>query len=750
MNRLKIGFIGNPNSGKSTIFNELTGLNQKTGNWPGVTVEKKVGEFIHNDEIKVEVIDLPGLYSLGIAEKKTLDQKIAIDYINANEFDYIINIVDSTNLARSLYLTLQLLERNIPVILVLNMDDNAKKGGIHVDSESLSKILKIPIIKISAKKSRDVIKLKKFIVNKHDIKTDIFSLYPELIQKFYHEILRLLKKDEQSCENIISIMEGESKNHSVEIQNYIKNINNKIIGESGDNLDFVFVNTRHKLIKDIYDKVVKTEDDLRSCFSDKLDNIIINRYLGIPILMIVIYFIFLFALKMGGIFQYSFNLFGEATFVDIPILLLGKVFNNEFILLVIEGLGMGIQIVFSFIPIIFSMYFVLSFLEDSGYMPRAALISNRLLRALKLPAQSFFPLIVGLGCNVPSISSTRILKDNLDRINTILISPFVSCSARLAVYTLFCFVFFPNNTHNIIFFLYLLGIVMAIITGLILKNKEDDRDLTCNNIIELPNYKMPKFKTIFLSSYLRSKSFAFGAGKTIIVVFFLLHMINSIKIPTGNSADIQERESIINIVGKKIVVIFEPIGLKKENWPAGVSLITGIFAKEVVIGTLVSLYSENNTNEIKNRNIIDKYKRAILNIPIEFYELIKNLSGFQIVPENYNDFYHENSVDNHVLKNIKGNFDNDLSVLSYMIFVLLYFPCVAVFGAISNEIGVKWAIISAIWSTGSAYAISTIFFQVSNFFVFGEINIGYLFLGILLFITLAFALRKFSRYNLLS
>lgn len=743
MRHITIGAIGNPNSGKSTIFNELTGLDQKTGNWSGVTVEKKIGSILFRD-CKISIIDLPGVYSLGVKESKSLDQNVALKFISEEKFDYLVNVIDSTNLRRNLYFTLQLLERKVPVVLVLNMDDLAKKMGIVVDEIALSKILSCPVIKISAKNQEDILRLKDFLIGcKENLELcDIFKLYPEEIQNHYANLEGFLKSHNHNLtdNDKILLMEGSLSGYHAEIQDFARLMHVDIEKKFGQTSDFALVNSRYMAIDKVLKKVLKTETDVTESISDKLDNIFLNKFLGFPIFLFIMYLMFVFSINLGGAFQDFFSLSAAATFIDIPMLIISKIHDAEWLKIIIQGLGGGIQTVVTFIPIIVAMYIFLSFLEESGYIARAAVIGNKLMKYIGLPGQSFFPLMIGLGCNVPAIIGARILNDQRERIATIMMAPFVSCTARLAVYMMFCFIFFPNNTQNVIFFLYTLGILMAIITGLLMKVK--DSAVSSCMLMELPEYKLPKIKTIIRNSILRTKSFVFGAGKTIMVIFFILHIINVIKIPTKNyMSGIIEDTSLINIIGQKVNPIFEPMGFKEKNWPAAVGIFAGIFAKEVVVGVLVSLYADDVSEE-ESSSIIEKYKNAVMSVP-------KNLSlGYaQDFAEDQDDkgsYYKENKLNNAIINNINENFDDKLTVLSYLIFILLYLPCVSVFGVIANEIGKKWAVISSLWSSLSAYAVAIIFYQTANLALYATANYKFLALGTFIFCASAFSLKLLS------
>ena len=751
MEKLSVGIIGNPNSGKSTIFNQLTGLAQKTGNWSGVTVEKRTGKFKFKN-CEVQLIDLPGLYSLGIGGKTSLDQDITINYIKAENFNFLINVIDSANFKRNLYLTFQLIERKIPVIIVLNMDDIAKDKDIIIDEKKLSQTLKCPVIAISAKKTNDINKLKDFLIKNKNIQNnvDIFDFYSKKIKEYYSNLegfLNANKLDEISNNDKITIIEGNYVNYGDKIKEFAKKICDNIEKEFGQTSDFVLVNCRYAFIEEFFKKVCKNQSVNSESFSDKIDNVVLNKILGVPIFLMILYLMFVFCINAGGAFQEFFSLIAEATFIDIPLLITSKFYISDWLNILIYGLGGAIQTVASFIPIIAAMYIFLSILEDSGYIARSAVIANKIMRFLGLSGHSFLPLIIGLGCNVPAITGTRVLYNHNERISTIMMSPFVSCTARLAVYTLFCYIFFPNNTQNIIFILYIIGILMAILTGLLVKNRSQ-KIINSNMLIELPDYKLPKLGTIINSSFLKTKSFIFGAGKTIVVVFFIVHLVNTIKIPIKNEFGTYDNENVINVIGRKLTPIFKPMGLQEKNWPATVGIITGIFAKEVVVGTLISLYADksNDPDLVTNLSILSKYKKAFLSIP-------KKITG--IFTDNFDklyylgnddtkkDYFDDNEVSNKIIKNILNNFDDKLAVLSYLIFILIYFPCVSVFGVISNEIGKKWAAASALWSTLSAYSVSIIFYQTSHLIVNGGINYYYFSLGISTFLISAASLRYF-------
>ena len=388
MEKISVGIIGNPNSGKSTIFNQLTGLAQKTGNWSGVTVEKRTGKFKFKN-CEVQLIDLPGLYSLGIGGKTSLDQDITINYIKAENFNFLINVIDSANFKRNLYLTFQLIERKIPVIIVLNMDDIAKDKDIIIDEKKLSQTLKCPVIAISAKKTNDINKLKDFLIKNKNIQNnvDIFDFYSKKIKEYYSNLegfLNANKLDEISNNDKITIIEGNYVNYRDKIKEFAKEICDNIEKEFGQTSDFVLVNCRYAFIEEFFKKVCKNQSVNSESFSDKIDNVVLNKILGVPIFLMILYLMFVFCINAGGAFQEFFSLIAEATFIDIPLLITSKFYISDWLNILIYGLGGAIQTVASFIPIIAAMYIFLSILEDSGYIARSAVIANKIMRFLGL------------------------------------------------------------------------------------------------------------------------------------------------------------------------------------------------------------------------------------------------------------------------------------------------------------------------------------------------------------------------------
>ena len=666
----RIALIGNPNCGKTTLFNVLTGTNQRVGNWPGVTVEKKSGYFKLADE-KLEIVDLPGIYSLE-QEHCGIDEKIASDYLGQAEISLIINIVDATNLERNLVLTQQLLEKSIPVIVVLNMLDVAEQQGITISHHTLAKHIDVPIIEMVAARKHGVVDLiacLKSVIAKPqlglaNLEIDNSDLTEEPIIKRYHQSRRLVD----------GVVEVSPTHHSI---------------------------------------------------SERIDNVVLNRWLGVPFFLLMIYLMFTFAVNLGAVFIDFFDILLTALIVDGTSWLLSNVLPEilvaeVLITLVAQGVGGGITLVATFIPVIGFLYLCLSALEDSGYMSRAAFVIDRLMLGIGLPGNAFVPLIVGFGCNVPAVMAARTLSRDSDRLMTISMAPFMSCGARLTVYALFAAAFFRENGQNIVFGLYLLGILLAVLTGWIFRKQLFPGEIT-PSLQEMPAYHAPILRNILLTTWFRLKGFIFRAGKTIVMVVIVLNFLNSIgsDLSFGNE---DSEDSVLSVIGKAITPAFIPLGLERNNWPATVGLFTGMFAKEAIVGTLDALYSEpQNETETGPPDLLAATGEAFASIGAELVSLgdslgdplgisIGDVSNVEVVAQ-------EQEVSGNTLTNMAAMFNGPFSAFCYLVFVLLYAPCVAVLGAVNKEAGWRWTLLVFGWCTGLAYITATVIYQIGTFSV---------------------------------
>ena len=666
----KIALIGNPNCGKTTLFNVLTGANQKVGNWPGVTVEKKFGYFKLENE-SIELVDLPGIYSLE-QDYSGIDEKIAQDYLEQDAIDLIINIVDATNLERSLVLTQQLMDRDVPMLLVMNMLDVAQQQGITVSTKMLADKLQLPVIEMIASQKRGVDELCSKLTRK-------INSAPETVSKNESQQPlasttteeKLLQRYHQSRQLINGVVEVSPTHHSL---------------------------------------------------SERIDAVVINKWLGIPFFLLMIYMIFTIAVNLGAVFIDFFDILFDAVLVDGTTWLLREVSAHEVIVtLLAQGVGGGITLVATFIPVIGFLYLCLSVLEDSGYMSRAAFVIDRAMSGIGLPGNAFVPLIVGFGCNVPAVMAARSLGRDSDRLMTIAMAPFMSCGARLTVYALFAAAFFQENGQNIVFGLYLLGIALAIFTGWIFRKQLFTDEIT-PSFQEMPAYHVPIIRNILLTTWFRLKSFILRAGKTIVVVVIGLSFLNSIStdLSFGNE---DSENSILSVIGKSITPAFAPLGIEEDNWPATVGLFTGMFAKEAIVGTLDALYSESSADAYDGSppDLIAAVGEAFSSIGTELVALSSSMAdplGISIGDVSDLDAVaDEQDIESSTLTNMAALFSGPFAAFCYLVFILLYAPCVAVLGAITKEAGWHWMLLVFGWSTGLAYITATVIYQIGTFTV---------------------------------
>ncbi|BAP57849.1 ferrous iron transporter FeoB [Thioploca ingrica] len=732
MNHLVIGVVGNPNCGKTTLFNVLTGSRQRVGNWPGVTVDRKVGYYQHQGH-DIELVDLPGIYSLDITPGMTsLDEQIAQNYILSGEAHLIVNIIDAANLERNLYLTTQLLEIGIPLVIAINMMDIAKQRQIKIDLAGLAKQLGVPVIPISAAHRQGIEELKTVINQAAEAGAipPVQVEYPEIIEQGITQLSPTvhthLPKHKQSHVRWITLKLLEDDTSAIAViaeplQQAITKWQQQIADELDDEeVDILVADSRYAFIADLVEATVKTTGKVTRTLSDKIDKIVLNRTLGIPIFLVIMYLMFMFTINLGGAFIDFFDIFvGTLAVEGFGELLALLGLPPALITLLANGIGGGIQVIATFIPVIGFLYLFLSFLEDSGYMARAAFVMDRFMRFVGLPGKSFVPLIVGFGCNVPAIMATRTLENQRDRILTILMNPFMSCGARLPVYALFAAVFFPVGGQNLVFGLYLLGIAAAVMTGLIMKNTLLKGE-AAPFVMELPPYHLPTLQSIVLRTWERLKSFMFRAGQVIVPMVLVLTFLNSWG-TDGSFGNENSNKSVLSEIGRTLTPVFSPMGITEENWPATVGILTGVLAKEAVVGTLDALYAQLAQTDAgiktvkKTFNFWQGMAAAVATIPNNLVQVKDSL----LEPFNVN-VGHVNktaavAVNSMTFSAMLARFDGQVGAFAYLLFILLYFPCAAATAAIYRETNLSWTVFIASWTTGLAYLWATLFYQLATF-----------------------------------
>jgi ferrous iron transport protein B len=746
-----VAIAGNPNCGKSTLFNGLTRSTQSIGNWPGVTVEKKEGTC-RCDGVSIHVVDLPGIYSL---TAHTEDEQVARGYLLSRKADLIINILDATNLERNLYLTTQLLEMKIPFIIVLNMMDLAERKHITIDSAHMEAHLGVPVVPISAVKREDVERVKKAlsralgstrvsntrVAYSNEIEEIISSISPHLEPvslKMGTDVrwtaVKVVENDHWVIDRVVR--EGAlSRTRIREVQTGLE----KLLGEPSDTLvaDYRYGFT-HGIVRD-----VERRREERRSLTERIDRVVLSGALGVPIFLIVMYVMFFVTMNVGGAFIDFFDGFFGTIFVDGFSALLNRLNAPVWAVTVLAGgVGGGIRTMAAFVPIIFMMFFMLSILEDSGYMARAAFVMDRFMRWIGLPGKAFVPLLVGFGCTVPAIMATRTLENRRDRALTVFITPFMSCGARFPVYALFAAAFFSRRANAVVFSLYLVGVVLAILTGLLLKSTLFRGEPT-PFVMELPPYHSPRFRHIMHHSWIRLKLFMLRA-RVLIPMVILLSFLNSFGID-GSFGNENTENSLLSKVGKTITPVFSPIGISRDNWPASVALFSGIFSKEAVIGTLNALYSQmdmategdrpkggspfresaRGATEGSARGATDSgegYEEAPFSLGPGLLDALRtvprNLTGLGTALANplgaSTGVVQQPERDSGLFRALRARFsEGPAQAYAYLLFVLIYVPCIVAVSAIAREIGPLLAALSVLYLTLLGWIVSTLFFQLA-------------------------------------
>ncbi len=727
-----VGVVGNPNCGKTTLFNVLTGSRQHVGNWPGVTVEKKTGEYSF-DHKRIELVDLPGTYSLEAADDQvSLDEKVARDYVASKQADLIINIVDASNIERNLYLTSQLIEMRVPMILVLNMMDAVKQRGIKIDINYLEQLLGCPVIPITAS-TKDGIGTLKTAINSAAITKPIPSVkinYNSVLEQAIADISPLLLEaaEQQSCDLrwlAVRLLEDDTlakKIAGTALLPTVVTLQRRVETETDDEIDILAADARYGFVNELTNGAVCKLTEVGRHATDKIDSIVLNRYLGIPIFLFVMYAMFMFTINIGSAFVDFFEQLVGALLIDgLSLALTDLDWPQWLVVLITNGVGGGIQVVATFIPIVGFLFMVLSALEDSGYMSRAAFVMDRFMRMIGLPGKSFVPMIVGFGCNVPAIMATRTLENRRDRILTNLMNPFMSCGARLPVYALFAAAFFPVGGQNLVFGLYLLGIAVAVLTGLIMRHTLFKGE-SAPFIMELPAYHMPTVSGVFIRTWDRLKSFLLNAGKVIVPMVLVLNFLNALGID-GSFGQENSNKSVLSEIGRSLTPVFKPMGIEKDNWPATVGIFTGVLAKEAVVGTLDALYSQLATDATAADKAPFNFEQALISACLTVPENLQAVAGNLLDPlgldigsvGDVNAAAGEQEVNTATFAAMQQSFDGKAGAFAYLLFILLYAPCVAATAAIYRETSLNWTVFVVCWTTGIAYMTATIFYQAMSY-----------------------------------
>ncbi len=704
---LVIAVAGNPNAGKSTLINAIAGSRLHVGNWPGVTVEKKEAEFEHAGQM-IKLVDLPGTYSLSPYSQEEI---IARDYLVSEKPDLIINVVDSTNLERNLYLTVQLLELGIPMIMALNIYDEAEAKGYRFDIKHIESTLGITVIPTSATRKtglEELLAATVKIAGGHDQKRPRILNYGEDIELVLPCILDSIDKKHPALFDryperwlLLKILEGDKvvmKETGLESNDIPAQPLKHLYQAHGDDIEGLLADIRYGLASGLCREAL-TKPELRNvALTEKIDRIVLNRFLGIPIFMAAMWLLFKLTFDLSAPFGEWIKAMNEGPFKRWASAILGSIGAPDWtISLVNDGVIAGVGFVLVFVPVIFCMMFFITFLEGSGYMARAAFIMDRAMHSIGLHGKSFIPMLLGFGCNVPGIYATRTLENQKDKILTALLIPLMSCGARLPVYVVFIGVFFPENSGTVLWSLYILGILLAVFMGLIFK-KTIFRGEAPMFIMELPPYRMPSFSSLCLHTWEKGKHFIYKAGTYIFAVSILVWFM--LNLPWGVES---KRDSYLGQAGAAVAPIFQPVGF--GTWEASAALITGVIAKEIVVGTMGEIYTPKKEEEKK---VVPTLGEDLKEIVVSFGEASKKavVSVLNIPqPE-------EKEEDKSALNQaIKDGF-TPLSSYAFMAFVLLYMPCMIVAAAMRQEFGTwKWVAVGFTYQTVLAWVVALIIYQ---------------------------------------
>jgi ferrous iron transport protein B len=763
MTNWTIALLGNPNCGKTTLFNALTGANQRVGNWPGVTVDRKEGRYRYDDHT-VTVVDLPGIYAIDAEDDGSIDEKIARDYLLSGEPQVVVNIVDASNLERNLYLTTQVLEMGVPLVVALNMVDVAKEQGTRVNPDLLSERLGCPVIPMVAAYGQGIEELRycldEFLPAPQRPRAQV--VYPTVIEESLEALIPAIAADHPTPRDrwtALKLLEYEDANIPNVTQEQLRLVaeqRHRIHQVLGEDIDIAVADSRYGYAHRLVQEVAIRPRQVSLTRSDRIDQVVLNRWLGIPIFLAVMYLLFMFAINVGGAFIDFFDILFGTIFVDGFGRLLSAIGLPDLVTVVLaDGMGGGIQTVATFIPVIGALFLFLAFLEDSGYMARAAFVMDRFMRFVGLPGKSFVPMLVGFGCNVPAIMATRTLESRRDRILTILMNPFMSCGARLPVYALFAAAFFPAAGQNIVFLLYLIGMGMAVLTGLIMKYTLLKGE-AAPFVIELPTYHLPTVKGVLLRTWERLQSFIIRAGKVIVVMVMVLSLLNTIG-TDGSIGNEDSENSILSSVSQTITPVFAPMGIRQENWPATVGIFTGVFAKEAVVGTLDSLYGQLGQDEAiaagvdleeEEFDFFGSIGEAFATIPANLADVpstlfdplglsVGDVSDTETAAE-------EQEVAFTTFGQMALRFDGRVGAFAYLLFVLMYFPCVAAMGAVYRETNAGWTTFVGLWTTGLAYWSATLYYQVMTFQRHPISSTAWI-VSLVLIFAITIALMRYSR-----
>ncbi|KZL05453.1 Ferrous iron transport protein B [Pseudovibrio axinellae] len=722
----QVHLLGTANSGKSSLFNKLTGRSQVIGNWPGVTVDRKTG-ICETPGLDLALMDLPGVATLSSPEDDRIDERITRQALLNDRPAALAVVLDPIALERSLAILMQALAFDVPVIAVMTKADLWPQGVLQDAADRLSAALALPVVATSVHDAPSLAVLREELlvaINEPHapsrLLTDPFDLIKP-VQTLAEDIARLAPELSDSALPLAHrLMEGDKLAREMVPPSVLvkaTQISDECAERLQDPTELVMATSYFNRAFSLAQLMELPEPHNVRSFSDKIDRFVLSKWAGPFVFLGIMYVMFFVAINVSSYFIDLFDGLGDALFIQTPLSLLYALgLESGAAEMVITAIGGGLQTVGTFAPIVGLLFLCQIFLEQSGYMARAAVVADGLMRRIGLPGRAFLPLILGFGCTVPAVIATRTLATERERVVTSMMAPFMSCGARLPVYALFAAAFFPVNGQNIVFALYLLGVGVAIFTGWAL-SRSFYKGQSASLAIELPTYQMPQLSQVMKLVWTRLKIFLFGAGKIIVTVVAVLTILNSVDF-TGNFGNEANGRSVLAVVSKQVTPIFSPMGLSQDDWPATVGLVTGIFAKEAVVGTLQTLYV---TTEDEGdapapletaKAAIDTFTTSIVDLTSQMLDPlgvdIGDISTVEAAAE-------EQQVEVGLFTALASHFDGKVGAFAYMIAVLLYIPCTAALATIWREVGRNWALFAAGWTTLLAYSGASLSYQIGTF-----------------------------------
>lgn len=744
-----IALAGNPNVGKSTLFNALTGSRQHVGNWPGKTVEKKEGQLRIGDQ-EILVVDLPGTYSL---TAYSIEEIITRDFIVNDKPTAVIAVVNAANLDRNLYLVTQIIELDIPVIVALNMTDVAKRRGIAISLKGLSERLGgIPVVETVGTRSEgledliDAISMVLKYPHTGNIQTNFTGVLKEEIENLKVEIegQELLRETYRSGWLATKLLENDQvvigkleSLGAVDLLEIAQNARERIEVHSGEDPEILIADQRYQFVDQVIDSAVEHPRETITTRSEKIDDIVTHRIWGLPIFLLLMWFVFQFTSSISAPFldwvdvfinEFIFKWAGTA----LDVLGFG---GTWFYSLITEGIIAGVGGVLVFVPVLLFLYLALAVLEDSGYMARAAFVMDRVMRWMGLHGKSFLPMIIGFGCTVPAVYATRTLANEKDRKLTAFLATFMSCGARLPIYVVFGAAFFGTASGNLVFGMYALGILVALATGFVMKRTIYKSQPPAPFVMELPPYRLPRPKDVWNQMWERTRGFLIKSGTVILGVSLALWLLMAIPAhpDMGQFSQVRASDSLFGRISGLIAPAFKPAGF--GTWQSTGSLMTGILAKEVVVSTMSQIYAGESHLD---REISSSFSEDLVSVGVDFGQaaLLTIQETINIIPRTINlipfvdvgevSFFPdegdvedttrlENSLINAYSVSAGSPEAGSIAAVAFNVFVLLYVPCMAAVGAMRQEFGSRWMWAQIIYTLTLAWVAAVVVFQVGKF-----------------------------------